>query len=133
MPEHPSFAPALRRLTVAVIDDDPAVCASLKFSLELEGFSVRLYSSPSAFLDVAGTLAADCLVIDQRMPGITGLDLIGRLRAQNVTTPAILIVSEPNIGVSDRAARADVPIVEKPFFGDSLLQSIRQACERGRR
>lgn len=127
------FAPTMRHLTVAVVDDDPAVCASLKFSLELEGFSVRVYGSATAFLDAAGAVDADCLVIDQRMPGLTGLDLIGQLRDQNVTIPAILIVSESNAGVGARAARANIPIVEKPFFGDSLVQSIRQVCGRGRR
>lgn len=133
LPEHGFSPPTTQHLTVAVIDDDPAVCASLKFSLELEGFSVRIYGSATAFLDAVGSVDADCLVIDQRMPGMSGLDLIAQLRNQHVTTPAILIVGEPNVGIGARAVRVEVPIVEKPFFGDSLVQQIRRVCARGRR
>jgi len=113
---------------VAVVDDDPAVCSSLKFSLELEGFSVRLYSGAAEFL-AAGAADADCLVIDQRMPAMSGMELIAKLRAQNISTPAVLIVSQPNAAVAARAAKAGVPIVEKPFLGNSLLDKIRKACE----
>lgn len=121
--------PAARLLTVAVVDDDPAVCSSLKFSLELEGFMVRVYGSASELLN-GGVEGADCLVIDQRMPEMTGMELIGQLRRQNVSTPAILIVSQPNAVVSARAAKADVPVVEKPFLGNSLVDKIHQACGR---
>lgn len=114
--------------TVVVVDDDPAVCSSLKFSLELEGFSVRAYGSAAEFLKV-GPAGADCLVIDQRMPVMTGMELIGILRGQNIPTPTVLIVSQPNAAVTARAAKAGVPIVEKPFLGNALVDKIRQACE----
>src|SRR5579872_1857876 len=119
--------PATKPLTVVVVDDDPAVCGSLKFSLELEGFSVRTHGSATEFLE-AGLDDADCLVIDQRMPAMSGMELIAKLRAQDVSTPAILIVSQPNAAISSRAAKIGIPIVEKPFFGNGLVDKIRQLC-----
>lgn len=120
--------PAAPLPIVVVVDDDPAVCSSLKFSLELEGFSVRAYGSAGEFLK-AGMNDADCLVVDQRMPAMSGMELIAKLRAQNISTPAVLIVSQPNAAVSARAAKIGVPIVEKPFLGNALLEKIRQACD----
>ena len=119
------FLPAAKPLVVAVVDDDPAVRSSLKFSLELEGFSVCIYGSASELLET-GLNDADCLVIDQRMPAISGMELIAKLRAQNISTPAVLIVSQPNAAVSNRAAKIGIPIVEKPFFGNVLVDKIRQ-------
>jgi hypothetical protein len=55
---------------VAIVDDDPAVCDSLKFSLELEGFGVRAYGSAPEFLNAGDLAACDCVVIDQRMPAM---------------------------------------------------------------
>ncbi len=116
---------------VVVVDDDPAVCSSLKFSLELEGFRVRLYGSGAELLDAGDLAACNCFVIDQRMPGMSGMELIAKLRDQKVLTPAVLIISHPNAALSARAAKADIPIVEKPFLGNALLDRIREACRRG--
>jgi len=115
---------------VVIVDDDVAVCRSLKFSLELEGFAVRFYGSAAELLDAGDLAACDCFVIDQRMPGISGMELIADLRDRNVLTPAILLISDPNRALTDRAAMADVPIVEKPLLGNALVDSIRQACRR---
>ena len=59
------------------------------------------------------------------------MDLIAKLRDRNVSVPAILITGRPNLGLSERAARADVPIVEKPLLGNALVDRIRDACARG--
>ncbi len=114
---------------VAVVDDDPAVSASLKFSLELEGFQVRAYRNAAEFLRSGECDSCDCLVIDQRMPGMTGMDLIAWLRDRKVVTPAILIISHPNVALGARAKLAGVPIVEKPFLGNTLVEKIREACQ----
>jgi FixJ family two-component response regulator len=114
---------------VAIVDDDPAVCGSLKFSLELEGFVVRAYGNADEFLS-ADEPACDCLVVDQRVPGMSGVELIAKLRTLEVRTPAILLISQPNPVLAARAAKAAVPIVEKPLLGDALLERIREACAR---
>jgi two-component system, LuxR family, response regulator FixJ len=123
-------SPVERSPIIAVVDDDPAVCGSLKFSLELEGFVVRAYGNAAEFLDASDFQACDCLVIDQRMPGMSGMELITRLRTLEVQTPAILLISQPNPTVAARAAKAAVPTVEKPLFGNTLLERIREACPR---
>ena len=122
------WVPIGRSPIVAIVDDDPAVCNSLKFSLELEGFAVRAYGSAAEFLGADDFQGCDCLVIDQRMPGLSGMELIAKLRTLEVRTPAILLISQPNPSVAARAAKAAVPIVEKPLFGNALLERIREAC-----
>lgn len=118
-----------RSPVVVIVDDDPAVCGSLKFSLELEGFVVRAYGNAAEFLS-ADDSAGDCLVVDQRMPGMSGMELIAKLRTLEVRTPAILLISQPSPAVAARAAKAAVPIVEKPLFGNALLDRIREACAK---
>jgi two-component system, LuxR family, response regulator FixJ len=122
--------PIERSPIVAIVDDDPAVCGSLKFSLELEGFVVRAYGHAAEFLDAGDFQGCDCLVIDQRMPGMSGMELIAKLRTLEVQTPAILLISQPNPALAARAAKAAVPIVEKPLFGNALIERIREACGR---
>jgi len=113
---------------VAIVDDDPAVCGSLKFSLELEGFGVRAYGGAAELLDAGDLTACDCFVIDQRMPAMTGMELIAKLRNLKVQAPAILLISHPNPALSARAAIAGVPVVEKPLFSNTLVDKIREAC-----
>lgn len=115
---------------VIVVDDDPAVRNSLKFSLEIEGFVVHLYGSGSELLNSRSIPKASCLVIDQKMPEMSGLDLIIRLRNQSVQVPAILITSHPTADIIRRAAGAHVSIVEKPLLGNALIERIRDACAR---
>jgi len=114
---------------VIVVDDDQAVRSSLKFSLEIEGFAVRSYAGGRDLLEDASELpGGGCLVIDQHMPGMTGLDLISKLRARDVAVPAILVTSHPTVTVRERAAKAGVRIVEKPFLGNALIDVIRDLC-----
>jgi len=109
---------------VIVVDDDPAVRNSLQFSLEIEGYTVRCYASAAELLCLTELPCCHCLVVDQRLPGMNGLDLIAALRARQLAVPAILITSQPSAVLSERAARTHVPIVEKPLLGNSLLDKI---------
>lgn len=112
---------------IAVIDDDEAVCSSLKFALELEGFRVRTFPGGTELLRAPDIAACECFVVDQRMPGMSGLELIGKLRERNIATPAILVISQPSVALSVRAANAHVAIVEKPLLGTALLDRIHEA------
>jgi two-component system response regulator FixJ len=117
---------------VIVVDDDLAVRNSLEFSLEVEGFTVRAYAGGDALLDdVARLRDGGCLVVDQNMAGMSGLDVIAQLRARAVAVPAILITSHPSMALSQRAAKAGVAIVEKPFLGTALIDRIRDLLSRG--
>ena len=117
-----------KRPMIAVVDDDPAVCGSLKFALELEGFAVRTYHSGAELFHVGDFEGFDCFVVDQRMPGMTGMELVEALRARRIMTPVILIISHPNAALSARAQKAAIPIVEKPLLGNALVERIREAC-----
>jgi two-component system, LuxR family, response regulator FixJ len=117
----------LARQVVLVIDDDPAVCSSLKFSLEVEGFAVRIYPGAYELLNEADLPPASCLLIDYHMPVMNGLELLARLRDRGITIPAMVITSHPNHKLRERIAAAGVPLVEKPFLGNVLMDQIRDA------
>jgi len=115
--------------TVIVVVDDPAVRRSLKFSLELEGFSVRTYADAAGLLSEKTQPPFGCLVIDYNLPTLNGLEALRRLRNGQVTLPAIMITSYPSKMLRESAAAAGIPIVEKPFFNHTLSDSIRAALE----
>ena len=115
---------------IVVVDDDAAVRNSLKFSLEVEGFAVRTFSAGADLLNAADLPGCACFVVDQNMPGMSGLDLVAKLRDRRVSVPVILITSHPSAAVSDRAAHAGIPIVEKPFLGNALYDRIRVAVAK---
>jgi two-component system response regulator FixJ len=116
---------------VIIIDDDLAVRSSLKFSLEIEGLTVRSYATGAELLSAGDLALCSCLVVDQNMPGMNGLDLITLLRARHVATPAILITSHPSPSLRERAHKVGVPIVEKPLLGNALLDKIRDVVGVG--
>jgi FixJ family two-component response regulator len=113
---------------VGVVDDDPAVRKSLKFSLEIDGFVVRAYGDAKALLTETELSRFNCLVVDQNMPGTSGLDLVAELRRRGVVVPVILITSHPPKVLVARAGEAGVPIVEKPLLGNALLEKIRDVA-----
>jgi len=114
---------------IFVVEDDPAVRNSLKFALELEGYRVRLCASGQALLRDADLPQSQCLVVDLRLPGMDGLELLTELRRRNIKIPAVLVTSHPSQEVVTRAARGGIPIVEKPFLGNTLSDSIRRAID----
>lgn len=111
---------------VFVVDDDPAVRRALAFSLDLEGFAVETFESGEALLRRERPAAPGCLVLDERLPGASGIDTLRQLRAQAIDLPAILVTSHPNAPLRAAAERAGAPILEKPLMGDTLVTAIRQ-------
>lgn len=114
--------------TVLIVDDDAAVRSALKFALEVEGWSVRLYDGPAALLADMDLPRCGCLVVDYRMPGMDGFQLVETLRARNVTLPAILITGRASRQLRHAAEKSGIGyILEKPLSDGSLVESIRLA------
>src|SRR4029078_209052 len=115
--------------SILIVEDDRAVRESLKFSLVIEGFAVRAYAEAEQLLAEPRLPKFDCLIVDQNMPGMSGLDLVSELRTRNIETPAILITSHPAQSLRDRAAAAHIPIIEKPLL-NSLLDHVRRVVSQ---
>jgi len=112
---------------VLIIDDDSALCNSLVFSLRMEGIPVLAYANGAQLLTEAPLSRAGCLVIDYKLPGMNGLDLLAEVRRRQVTAPAILITTDPTAAVRERATLTGTALIEKPLLGDALFQQIRAA------
>jgi len=115
---------------VHVIDDDEAVRVSLAFMLEMNDLPSSSYASAMEFLEVADGLAAGCVVTDVRMPEMSGLELVRRLRERGFTLPVIVITGHGDVPLAVEAMRAGVmDFIEKPFEDEVLLGSIRRALD----
>lgn len=114
---------------VAVVDDDDAVRDSLRFLLETAGFSVVTFGSAAQFLNEAKLGEFACLVVDQHMPGQTGLQLINSLRREGTRLPVALITGSPSPDLVRQANELGVAkVMEKPLDDDALLQFIEAPC-----
>ncbi|MFN3522769.1 MAG: response regulator FixJ [Phenylobacterium sp.] len=113
---------------VYVIDDDEAMRESIAFLLDTADLGVRTYESATAFLEEAGSLTSGCIVTDVRMPEMSGLDLIQRLKDRSVALPVIVITGHGDVPLAVQAMKAGVvDFLEKPFDDEALLGSIRAA------
>ena len=110
---------------VAIVDDDPAVRSSLQFALEIEGYEVRIFGDGAELLVDPRIAGFACLIVDQNLPALNGLELARRLRARSVLNPVILITSQPSESLRRRALAAGIPIVEKPLLGNTLVEMIQ--------
>ena len=118
------------KTVIHVIDDDAAMRESLTFLLDVNGFKPQVYESADAFLKEMIADAARCIVSDIRMPGMTGVDLVRKLKSRGVTCPVILITAHGDVGLAVEAMKAGaVDFIEKPFDDDALLRAIRSALE----
>ena len=115
---------------VHLIDDDEAVRTSVGFVLEMNDLPARTYASALEFLEVAETLKDGCIVTDVRMPEMSGLELVRRLKERGVTLPVVVITGHGDVPLAVEAMRAGViDFIEKPFDDEVLLRSIRMALD----
>lgn len=112
---------------ILIVDDDPALRSSLAFILQIEGYSAQTFATGADLLNEPTLPPNGCLVIDQRLPDMTGLDLIARLRRRAIRLPAILVTTHPSRALQQRAAEEGIPIVEKPLLTGALFQRINAA------
>jgi RNA polymerase sigma factor (sigma-70 family) len=118
---------------VYVIDDDPSVRSSLKFLLSTVGLKVESYDSADSYLGGKPPDVPSCLVLDVRLPGLSGLDFQRELAARNIHIPIVFVTGHGDIPMSVRAMKAGaVEFLTKPYRDQDLLDAIRIALERDR-
>jgi len=122
-----------RAPVVFVVDDDLLVRSLLKFLISTVGLQVESFDSADAFLHRKPLDAPSCLVLDVRLPGLSGLDLQRELAARNIRIPIVFVTGHGDIPMSVRAMKAGaVEFLTKPFRDQDLLDAIRIALERDR-
>jgi FixJ family two-component response regulator len=121
------------RSTVFVVDDDASMREALKNLLRSMGLNVETFGSAKEFLSSQRSKAPGCLVLDVRLPGLSGLDLQRQLTDANIQIPIIFITAHGDIQMSVRAMKAGaVEFLTKPFRDQDLLDAVQQAVDRDR-
>jgi two-component system, LuxR family, response regulator FixJ len=116
---------------VHVIDDDDAVRQSLAFLLGTARIKVRTHESATAFLAALPEVEPGCIVTDVRMPDVSGIDLLHRLKERNVAMPVIVITGHGDVQLAVEAMKIGaVDFIEKPFDDEVLLAAVRSALGR---
>ena len=110
-------------LTLAIVDDDDDVRTALSRLLRAMGHTVSLFTSAEDF--ERETIGVDCVIVDVRLPGASGLELRERLRGRSVATPVVLITGDGDWPAAGLAI--DTPLVTKPFDDDALTAAIEKA------
>jgi RNA polymerase sigma factor (sigma-70 family) len=119
---------SLAKSTVFVVDDDQAMRNSLKWLIESVGVAVESFASADDFLANYEPGRPGCIVLDVRMPGMSGLDLQEHLVRQNIRIPTVIITGHGDVPMAVRAMKAGaVDFIEKPFNDEALLDAIRRA------
>jgi RNA polymerase sigma factor (sigma-70 family) len=118
---------------VHVVDDDGAVRDSLRWLIESVGLTARVYATGEQFLSEYDGGGPGCLVLDVRMPGLSGLELQDNLRRQDIRIPIIIVTAHADVPIAIRALKAGaMDFIQKPFSDQILLDRIRDAIERDR-
>ena len=118
---------------VFVIDDDASVRSSLKFLLSTVGLQAETFDSADSFLHKKRPDVPSCLVLDVRLPGVSGIDFQRELTARNISIPIVFLTGHGDIPMSVRAMKAGaVEFLTKPFRDQDLLDAVRVALDRDR-
>lgn len=113
---------------IAIVDDDESVQSALQDLLEAVGFSTRCFGSAEEFLEFGRRLDTACLIVDIRMPGMSGLEMQTKLNAEQFRIPIIFITAHGDEKMRLQAMRAGaVDFLTKPFDQDVLLDCLRAA------
>jgi FixJ family two-component response regulator len=118
---------------VFVVDDEPSVCLSMKRLLRSVGLEARTFTSAQEFLLSDRPDAPGCLILDVRLPGLSGLELQVRLAAEKIDLPIIFVTGFGDIPMSVRAMKAGATeFLTKPFREQDLLEAIQRSLEQQR-
>lgn len=118
---------------VFVVDDDPSVRSTIKFLLSSMGLLVETFDSADSFLNRKLPDAPTCLVLDVRLPGMSGLDFQRELAVRNIRIPIVFLTGHGDIAMTVRAMKdGAVEFLTKPFRDQDLLDAVRVALDRDR-
>jgi FixJ family two-component response regulator len=118
---------------VFVVDDDPAMRDSLRWLIESTGVQVETFADAQTFLARIRPEVPGCLVLDVRMPGMSGLDLQSELARRGIGLPTIVVTGHAEVPMAVRAVKAGaIDFIEKPFSDQLLLDRVRQGIEMDR-
>ena len=119
--------------TVFVVDDDDAVRTSLRLLLKSVGLPVETFGAAQEFIDTFDAERAGCLVLDIRMPGMSGLELQQRLNEMHAIIPIVFITGHGDVPMAVEAMQhGAVDFIQKPFRDQDLIDRINQALEKDR-
>jgi|SRR5690606_23286457 len=117
-------------VVIHIVDDEEVVRNSLAFLLSVSGYAVRVHDSATSFLKQAKGLSSACLITDLRMPDMSGVDLIKRLRSENIVIPAIVITGHGDVPMAVEAMKAGaIDFLEKPFEDEVIVGAVGRAME----
>ena len=113
---------------VHVVDDDEAMRDLMAFLLRAENFQVQTYADATDFLNALPQIKAGCVVTDVRMPGMSGIELLQRLRELKVSVPVIVVSGHGDVPLAVEAMKTGaLDFIEKPFDDDVFLRAVRMA------
>lgn len=113
---------------IHIVDDEEPVRKSLAFLLSISGHAARVHESATAFLSVAKDMRNACLITDLRMPDMSGVDLLRRLREESAMLPTIVITGHGDVPMAVEAMKAGaLDFIEKPFEDEVLLDAVARA------
>jgi two-component system, LuxR family, response regulator FixJ len=131
MPSDAGVAHGVPHGVVHVIDDDEALRESLAFLLRTVKIEVRSHASAAAFLDALPSAQVSCVITDVRMPGLSGIDLLRRLKDLKIDVPVIVITGHGDVALAVEAMKIGaMDFLEKPFDDEVLLASVRSALRQ---
>jgi len=115
---------------VRIVDDDPAVLRSLKYLIESVGIDVRTFSSPVEFLNNFDASIPGCILLDLRMPEVSGLEIQERLCEQQVDIPIVIMTAYPEVASAVRAMKKGaVDFLPKPVSDQTLIEGVQKAIK----
>jgi FixJ family two-component response regulator len=116
---------------IAVVDDDPEMCASLTMLLSAHGYDVEVFDSAETFLARASTCRAFCLIVDFHLGDITGVELAHQLAAEGFKFPIIFMTGNTAAAIERQVVVAGgVTLLHKPFMITTLIDAIKKAAEQ---
>lgn len=131
---HRPFAASIAATTIHVVDDDDPVREATALMLEASGYAVRTYRSGQEFLDAADLLASGCVVLDLRMPGASGLEVLEAMSARGSQLPVVMVTGHGDVRTAVGALKIGAAdFIEKPYGQNVLVAAIGRAIRASTR